>query len=159
MPCFHLEKGARFLRMENLKNRSATGIAGRCDRAERHKRRLPLFLQSLRNGSGHPKSRHFPSKSQIPRTQKSRVPEDPASFICVQQIPLRIWLYRATRAAFSTVGVSAALLLTKSRHRGNSRHNGFSTSSWWAQDLHRSPAHRIRFPYRGEPPGKSRSVL
>lgn len=54
MPCFHLEKGARFLRMENLKNRSATGIAGRCDRAERHKRRLPLFLQSLRNGAGHP---------------------------------------------------------------------------------------------------------
>ena len=106
MPCFHLEKGAKFLRMENLKNRSATGIAGRCDRAERHKRRLPLFLQSLRNESGCPKSRHFRSNPQIPRTQKSRVHEDPASFICVQQIPLRIWLYRATQAAFSTVGVS-----------------------------------------------------
>ncbi len=61
MPHFHLEKGARFLRTESLKNRSATGIAGRCNRAERHKRRLPLFLQSLRNGAGHPRREVIPS--------------------------------------------------------------------------------------------------
>lgn len=55
MALLRLQKGARFLRIEKPKNRSATGIAGRCDRAERHKRRLPLFLQSLRNGAGQPR--------------------------------------------------------------------------------------------------------
>ena len=50
-----LQKGARFLRIKKPKNRSATGIAGRCNRAERQKRRLPLFLQSLRNGAGQPR--------------------------------------------------------------------------------------------------------
>lgn len=52
---FWFQKGASFLRIEKPKNRSATGIAGRCNRAERHKRRLPLFLQSLRNGADHPR--------------------------------------------------------------------------------------------------------
>lgn len=61
MALLRLQKGARFLRIEKPKNRSATGIAGRCNRAERHKRRLPLFLQSLRNGAGQPRIEVIPS--------------------------------------------------------------------------------------------------
>ena len=70
MVLFRPQKGARFLRIENLKNRSATGIAGRCDWAERHKRRLPLFLQSLRNGAGHPRTEATPQISPSYNAEK-----------------------------------------------------------------------------------------
>ena len=154
MPCFHLEKGARFLRMENLKNRSATGIAGRCDWAERHKRRLPLFLQSLRNGAGHPRTEASPQGSP-PHNEKSRVQYGPGQF----HLPLRgrftpsHLAFSSSVGGFHTLGGIPGLPDENRRHRGNNRLNriqSFTWSSWGRQDPQKdsdlpsqSPCHRV----------------
>ena len=102
MALFRLQKGASLLRIEKLKNRSATGIAGRCDWAERHKRRLPLFLQSLRNGAGHPRT-EARSQGLPPHNEKAGSITGPASFIylCGAALPPRLRLFLRPWAAFT----------------------------------------------------------
>lgn len=84
------QKGASLLRNEKLKNRSATGIAGRCDWAERHKRRLPLFLQSLRNEAGQPRIEVISSfqASILVLYTVDTVPSQPGKTACIGECSL-----------------------------------------------------------------------